>query len=303
MSTSTTTGTLFKPELVREMFSKVKGHSSLAKLCNASPMPFAGSEIFVFSMDGEASIVGEGASKPAGDAAFTPVTIKPIKFVYQHRLTDEFVRTSEEKQLQYLQQFSDGFAKKIARGLDIAGFHGVNPASGSASAIVGTNCFVSAVPSANVIEIDTTSPINPDDAIDEAAQKIVIANGIVNGVAMSPAFGAEIGSMKTQDSNLPIYPEFRFGANPAAFCGLPSDINNTVSFVAANKLKAIVGDFQNAFRWGYAENIPLEIIQYGNPDGLGDLKQTNQIVLRAEAYIGWGILDPASFAIIKDDDE
>ena len=64
-----------------------------------------------------------------------------------------------------------------------------------------------------------------------------------------------------------------------------------------------MGDFQNAFRWGYAENIPLEIIQYGNPDGLGDLKQTNQIVLRAEAYIGWGILDPASFAIIKDDDE
>ena len=73
--------------------------------------------------------------------------------------------------------------------------------------------------------------------------------------------------------------------------------------MAANKLKAIVGDFQNAFRWGYAENIPLEIIQYGNPDGLGDLKQTNQIVLRAEAYIGWGILDAASFAIIKDDDE
>ena len=102
---------------------------------------------------------------------------------------------------------------------------------------------------------------------------------------------------------MPIYPEFRFGANPANFCGLPSDINSTVSFVAANKLKAIVGDFQNAFRWGYAENIPLEIIQYGNPDGLGDLKQTNQIVLRAEAYIGWGILDPASFAIIKDDDE
>ena len=67
MPTTTTTGTLFKPELIREMFSKVKGHSSLAKLCNASPMPFAGSEIFVFSMDGEASIVGEGAAKPAGE--------------------------------------------------------------------------------------------------------------------------------------------------------------------------------------------------------------------------------------------
>lgn len=39
----------------------------------------------------------------------------------------------------------------------------------------------------------------------------------------------------------------------------------------------------------------MEVIEYGDPDGQGDLKKTNQIVLRAEAYIGWGILDNASF--------
>ena len=35
MGTTTSTGTLFKPELVTDMFSKVKGHSTLAKLCGA----------------------------------------------------------------------------------------------------------------------------------------------------------------------------------------------------------------------------------------------------------------------------
>ena len=69
MGTKTTSGTLFNPELVSEMFNKVKGHSTLAKLSGASPMPFAGTDTFVFSMDGEASIVGEGAQKPAGAAA------------------------------------------------------------------------------------------------------------------------------------------------------------------------------------------------------------------------------------------
>ena len=292
MGTTTSTGTLFKPELVTDMFSKVKGHSTLAKLCGATPVPFAGTDTFVFSMDGEASIVGEGGSKPAGNAEFGTVTIKPIKFVYQHRITDEFVKMSEEKQLPYLDAFSDGFAKKMARALDIAAFHGVNPADNTTSTIVGTNCFDTAVTS--TITYDSAAP---DDNIDSAVAPIQTADGIVTGIAMSPAFGSALGAMKTTDSNLSIYPEFRFGANPENFGGMACDINNTVSF--GNSLdRAIVGDFANAFRWGYAENVTFETIEFGDPDGLGDLKRKNQIVLRAECFVGWGILDASSFTRI-----
>ena len=297
MATKTTSGTLFKPELVTELFNKVKGHSSLAKLCGGSPMPFAGTDTFVFTMDGEAAIVGEGAQKPAGDAALTSVTIKPIKFVYQHRVTDEFIRMSEEKQIPYLRAYADGFAKKIARGMDIAAMHGVNPATGSASAIVGTNSFQGTVTDAG--HIITYNSSTPDDNIDAAVGAIQTSDGIVTGIAMAPAMGAAIGAMKMTDSGAAMYPEFRFGGNPAAFGALASDINSTVAFGANQKLRAIVGDFANAFKWGYAENITLEVIQYGDPDGQGDLKRTNEIVLRSEAYIGWGILDANSFALIK----
>lgn len=296
-NTKTASGTLFKPELVTEIFSKVKGHSALAKLCGATPMPFAGTDTFVFTMDGEAAIVGEGAQKPAGDAAFASVTIKPIKFVYQHRVTDEFVRLSEEKQIPYLREFADGFSKKIARALDISAFHGVNPATGSASAIVGTNSFQGTVTDAG--HIITYSSSAPDDNIDAAVAAVQGSDGVVNGIAMAPAMGADIGSMKMTDSGAAMYPEFRFGGNPAAFGALKSDINSTVSFGTNQKLRGVVGDFANAFKWGYAASIPLEIIQYGDPDGQGDLKRTNEIVLRAEAYIGWGILDANSFALIK----
>lgn len=292
MPTITKSGTLFKPELVTEMFNKVKGHSSLAKLCGATPIPFAGTDTFIFSMDGEASIVGEGGNKPAGNADFKPVTIKPVKFVYQHRVTDEFIKLSDEKQLPYLEAFSDGFSKKIARALDIAGFHGVNPYDGETSATIGDNCFDKAV--TTTITFDQAAP---DDNIDSAVAPIQAADGIVTGIAMTPAFGSALGAMKTADSHLPIYPDFRFGANPGNFGGMTSDINTTLSF--GNSLdRAVVGDFANAFKWGFAENIPLEIIEYGDPDGQGDLKRTNQIVLRAEAYIGWGILDAKSFARI-----
>lgn len=292
MGTKTTSGTMFKPELVTEIFNKVKGHSALAKLSGSDPIPFAGADVFTFSMDGEAAIVGEGTNKPAGNAAFDPVTIKPIKFVYQHRVTNEFVNLSEEKQLPYLQAFSEGFAKKIARALDIAAFHGVNPADGTASTIVGANCFDTAVD-------QTVNYISsaPDDNIDAAVALIQTADGDINGVAMSPVFGAALGAMKGTGTGLAIYPDYRFGGNPGNFGGLAADVNGTVSF-GSSADRAIVGDFANAFRWGFADDIPIEIIEFGDPDGQGDLKRTNEIVLRSEAYIGWGILDAASFARI-----
>lgn len=233
-----------------------------------------------------------------GEAELTSVTIKPTKFVYQHRVTNEFLYLSQEKQIPYLQAFADGFAKKIARGLDIAAFHGFNPATGTASPIVGDNSFAGKVTDAgHIIDYDASYP---DDCIDAAVAAIQKDDAAVSGIAMAPMFGAALGSMKMKDSNAAMYPEFRFGGNPASFCGLPSDINNTVAFGEDNKTLAVVGDFAGCFKWGYAANIPMEKILYGDPDGLGDLKQTNEIVLRAEAFIGWGILDPKAFAFIRE---
>ena len=48
------------------------------------------------------------------------------------------------------------------------------------------------------------------------------------------------------------------------------------------------------------DDIEYEVIQYGDPDNSGvDLAGKNQIYLRAEAYIGWGILAPAFFAKVQ----
>ena len=104
--------------------------------------------------------------------------------------------------------------------------------------------------------------------------------------------------MKMADSHAAMYPEFRFGGKPETFAGgIKCDVNPTVNFNAGTN-EAYVGDFARAFRWGYAQTMKFEIITTGDPDGLGDLKRKNQICLRAETYIGWGILDPNAFARI-----
>ena len=295
MATITTSTDLFPSQLVAEVFNKVRGHSSLAKLSGQTPIPFAGRDQFVFTMDGEASIVGEGSEKPAGTALWEPVSIKPIKYVYQHRVTEEFIYMSEEAQIPYLQQFSDGFAKKLARALDISAFHGVNPYDGETSSTIGDNCFDIACAD-NVVAYDSSTP---DDNVDDAVALIVAGDGIITGIAMSQTFGTALGAMKSTTENIPLFPEFRFGANPGSFGGMAADINTTVSFNSSAD-RAIVGDFANAFKWGYAANIPMKVIQYGDPDGLGDLQRLNQVCLRAEAFLGWGILDAASFALIQE---
>ena len=91
------------PELVTELMTKVRGYSVLAKLSNQSAIPFNGTEQFIFNLDGNAQIVGEGEQKLGSNSSFQSKIIKPIKFVYQSRITDEFMNTTDEKRINYLQ--------------------------------------------------------------------------------------------------------------------------------------------------------------------------------------------------------
>ena len=285
-------GSLFPEELATTMFSKVKGRSSLAKLSAADPIPFNGITEFIFSMDKEVDIVAENGKNTNGGVTIDPVAIVPVKFEYGTRISDEFMHASEEVQLDYLSSFADGFSKKIARGIDIAAMHGLNPRTGSASTVVGTNHF-----DAKVTEEVLYTSTDPDANVDDAVSAIQAADGDVNGIAMSTAFASALSKMKANGVRL--YPDLAWGGNPGSINGLSADVNNTVAFGTSTTDMAIVGDFQNAFKWGYSKEIPIEVIPYGDPDNSGqDLKGYNQVYLRGEVYVGWGILVPAAFARI-----
>lgn len=289
-------GTLFKPELVTELISKVQGRSVLAKLSSQTPIPFNGVEQFIFNLEGNAQIVGEGEQKLGNKAKLTPKVIKPLKFVYQARITNEFKYASEEKQMNFLSAYMDGFAKKIAEAFDLAALHGLEPKTMTDASFRATNSFDGAI-NGSIVTYDETKI---DENLESAVQQVTARGYEVNGIALSPAAGQALAKVKV--NGVIQYPEFRFGQNPDSFYGMKSDIskNLTVTGGTAETDHAIVGDFQNRFKWGYAENIPMEIIEYGDPDGEGrDLKAYNEICLRAEAFIGWGILDEDAFARVK----
>jgi hypothetical protein len=246
-------------------------------------------------MDKEIDVVAENGAKGNGGITIEPITIIPIKVEYGARISDEFLYAAEEEQIQILTSFNDGFAKKVARGLDIMAFHGANPRTGTASNVIGDNHFDKAVS-----QVVTAGDETADAQVEAAIALVQGSENDVTGMAMAPAFRSSLAAL-TLTSGQKMYPELAWGNAPSTINGLAVQANSTVSANSSPDL-AVLGDFQNAFRWGYAKEIPMEIIEYGNPDNdatLGDLKGHNQIYIRCEAYLGWGILDKSAFAIVR----
>lgn len=284
--------TLFDPKLVSDLINKVKGKSSLAVLSAQEPVPFNGSKEFIFTMDSEIDIVAENGKYSHGGVSFEPVIIVPIKVEYGARVSEEFMTAAEEEQIDMLRAFNEGFARKMASGLDIAAMHGVNPRTGLASAVIGDNNFDS-----KVTQTVTYDASKPDENIETAIAMVEGSDGDVSGLAIAPAVRSDLAAL-TKSSGEKLYPEFAFGGKPANLGANKLDINKTVSH-GTSKDKAIVGDFATMFKWGYSKEVTMEVIPYGDPDNTGvDLKGSGQIYIRARAYLGWGIFDGNAFARI-----
>lgn len=289
-----TRGTLLPPVVTDKLFSQVKGKSSLARLSASEPIPFNGETVFTFSLDNEVDLVGENGAKSNGGATITPVSMQPVKVEYGFRVSDEFKYGTEEVRLQYLTAFADGFAKKVARGLDIMAIHGVNPRSKLDAATLANKNFDDLV--TKTVVFDSSKP---QDNI-TAAIALIGDEIDVTGLALAPAMKSALANLKTaSNSNVPLFPELGWGKSLTTLNGLPADSNTTVSFNNSVD-RALVGNFADYFKWGFAKQIPIEVIEYGDPDNSGyDLKGHNQVYLRGEAYIGWGILDKDAFALVK----
>lgn len=287
-------GSLFPAELVPEFFNKVKGKSSLAKMCGASPIPFNGMKEFTFSMDNEVDVVAEAGAKSAGGGQVGAVTIVPIKIEYGMRVSDEFIYGSEEVALDYLRAFADGWAAKVARGFDIMAMHGVNPRTGSAASGTIGNNHLDYVAATSITYLGSSS--TADQNIEAAIAGVQGYGHDVSGAIIGNTARAALAAM-TISTNAKLYPELAWGGQPGQLNGLPVDFNSTVEYNSA-KARAYVGDFANCFKWGIARELPLQVIQFGNPDNdatAGDLAGHNQVYIRGEAYVGWGFLDATAF--------
>lgn len=288
MATTVSTAMIDIPDQVLTPFiGKLKHGSAIAQLSPAEPMVFGDGVFHAFDTD-EAEYVAEGAPKGPSDVTRTSSPIKRFKFQKTVRFNDEVEWADEDHQLQVIQQILALVPRPLSRALDFGLIHAVDPKSGQVESDMSSHVYLA--------QAAGTAPASGDIVADlDAAHRAILLNGYVpNGVAVSPALAAD-AVVDRNDDGVKMFPDFRPGTEVSTLDAFRASTSDTVS--AYNDLLGIVGDW-NAVRWGIQRQIGLKKIEYGDPDGLGDLQRQNQIAFRAEIVYGWGVADLDAFSLI-----
>ena len=295
--TALTTGSLSLPDHIMDPWlKKVQAGSTVASLSGRIPMKFGKGHAMTFDI-GEAEYVGEGANK--GGSTITPATqtVNPFKFHKTVRWTDEVKYADEDYQLGVITQILDLIQPALSRALDYGVFHEINPTGGAV--VVAMNGGLK--DTTNSVEYVSTD--KPYVSLD-AADALVLADGFVpRDIALDPAYAAKFASLRGTTSEQKLYPDFNLTTEVSLLDGHRASVSRTVGAVGvaavATTVLGFVGDF-STIGWGVQRALGLEMIEYGDPDGGGDLKRNNQVAFRAEVLYGWGVADLNAIAKVVD---
>ncbi|MGH3504323.1 MAG: hypothetical protein ACRDQA_26005 [Nocardioidaceae bacterium] len=295
------TGDLTIPkEILDPWLGKIKDGSAVATLSDSQPMLFGSGEAFIFDI-GEAEYVGEGGSKGGSEVTSKSQTTDPFKFHKTVRWNEEVMWADEDHQLGVVRQILDLIQPALSRALDYGIFHGINPKSGDAVTAMATTLS----DTANSVEyVGTGANIDKPYVSLDAADALVLADSYVpRDVALDPTYAAKFSALRGTNSEQKLYPNFRLGVSTSELDGHRASVSKTVGAKnvasTATNVLGFVGDF-GTVRWGIQRSLGLEVIRYGDPDGLGDLKRKNQVAFRSEVVYGWGIADLDAMAKVVD---
>ena len=269
----------------------------IGSLTPDDPQIMVGStDFFTFTGTPKAELVGEGANKSSMDGTPAKKTSKTYKVQLTYRFSDEVRYADEEYRLRLMEALAGNIATGVSRAVDLVAIHGINPLTGSVAGSVSD--YITKSGNGHVINSTTATP---EVDLDAAAAALQGSGYAATGIALDPVYAGKLARTKKSNGDR-VFPELGLGFNVERIAGIDAAVSNTVSATAetgvASGIGGIMADW-NAFKWGIARNVPLHLIEYGDPDGAGDLQRTNEIAIRAEVVFGFAILDDKAFSIIK----
>jgi HK97 family phage major capsid protein len=270
---------------------RVQNQSVLATLSPERPTLYGDVKAVKMSRKPRAQIVAEGAAKTSDEAGWDSVVASPIKFQTTIRMTDEVKWADEDGKIQVVDDLVAALGESMARAVDLIGIHGINPITGLAAASVTS--FL------NQTTNRSTVSASPTDDLVAAVGSIMGGSYLPTGVALDGGYAFQLAT-ETYADGRDRNPGLGFGNNVGGFKGLTVAQSSAVSGrpeAADTDLRALVGDYTQV-KWGFQRRIPVEVIEYGDPDGQGDLKGNNQLAYRAEGVIYVAIFDLDAFAAV-----
>lgn len=252
---------------------------------------YGATNYFDLSGDTTGKFVGETEAKNGEDIETPLRQVRTEKLVYDQRISEEaYNQLKENNGLgSYLQNLVNKFlGSDFERDLDNMVLYG-KPSTSSSGHLLAD--YLTKSGSAQSIVATDATAANVDAAIAKA-----VASTDGDGIATNRATLTKLATINR--GNNPKYPELgAFGVGGGNLAGLNLATSKAIGSQNSGKELAIVGDF-NAIRWGIVANAPFKLLDSGNPDGKGDLANTNQYLIRLEIFFGAGIANPNALAVV-----
>ena len=299
--TALQTGGVVLPRSVATVVTgKAKDTSTIAALSPSKPELFNDETYLVFTGNSEAEVVAEGAAKDQYEQTTTPVVAKRVTVQTTTRVSKQLKWADEDNQLEIIDAIQEDQALAIGRALDYIVYHAVNPKTGSA---LGGFTPMTAMTGVNDIYLGALASAATDDQLISAFDNMAAAVNEtydINGFAMAKAYANALRKIRIKNTMQRMYPNIPLNLKVGEFEGVNAACSSTVNGGLATtptNVLAIMGDF-SLIKWGMVRDMMAEIIEYGDPDGQGDLKRYNQVAYRTEAVLGYAVVNPSAFSIL-----
>lgn len=289
-------GTQLLPKNISsEWWKKATAESIIPTLSKSTPVILGDNVIPVLTKRPAASIIGELQNKVDSELEAGAVNFKTIKAEVGLEFSMETVLTNPSGILDII---GEEMSQALARQIDAAVIHRRQSSNGA----LLTSGVTGIAETTQVVELPTTPGTDIDPLLWEGYNKVVDVSGNnFTGFAVDPRLTYVLATARDSDGRR-LNPDINMGQTVTSYSGQPmvnsKTVGGDVDAGTDTGIRAIGGDW-DALRFGYAHQIGLRKIEYGDPFGNGDLQRRNAVAYLMEVIFGWAILDPNAFVVYK----
>lgn len=287
-----TSNVLLPEQVSSEIWAKVLEESAIMRLARRINIPGTGLKIQTITGEPQANWVDETASKPVSRHTFGKKTIVPYKLAVIEPFSNEFARDAEALYEELIRRLPYALSAKF--DATVMG----TSAPGSGFDVLGNCTKLSLIPDQNKTLYDRFVEVDA---------KIAEANGVMSGIALSPAGKSKVlGAVDGQGR--PLFTP-GVGSNTIGnILGAPVSIAKAIHVAgtagSTAAIEGLAGDFSDAV-YGTVEGVKMSISDQAtltdSDSSTINLWQQNMFAVRAEIEVAFAVKNAAEFVLLTGD--
>ena len=277
-------------EVSQEIWGNILEESAFMKLARRIDMPGNGVTIQTITGEPQANWVDEADEKPVARHTFGKKSLVPYKLAVIEPISNEFTRDADALYNEIIRRLPYALAAKFDSTIVSTS------APGTGFDVLG---------SCQKVSLNPAGTATVYDQFIEVDAKIAAANGVMNGIALSPVGKSKVLAA-VDGQGRPLFTPGVESGTVGNILGAPVSVAKAIQVAGTADTPAIVGiagDFSDAV-YGTVEGVKLSISDQAtlqDGDTTINLWQRNMIAVRAEIEVAFGVRSADEFVLLTGD--